>query len=193
MFRIQIGNPIPHYLYLSSEKTLAASNLLDIFEGAFSSSHITESLFFVFDGIFIPIDFDDGCLINELPSFLRKLIFENYQGELNFSFSGQNAHQFNIDFTCINNDVQLEIKIYSYGNQEIENIFKNKRIKLIVRKSDFIAEWKMVLKKYLDLFEEANQKYDIRLENPESYDELKALINAIPYYGILYKHLNAAS
>lgn len=195
MFFIQVGNPF--FDFSTATQPLEPSDVMGLISGAFYNQEYypTEKLMIFWKGIFLSLDFDEHGFIWDLPYVLDLIINKNHQGKASIKFTDQNGINLILELECFETEIKLGIHCIHYtSNSDVQKLLRSyNNHKLTMLRNDFLAEWKMVLKKYLDLFEEAIQKYDIRLENPDSYDELKALFNAIPYYGYLYKHLNAAS
>lgn len=183
MFIIQVCNPYPRPL----EPNDTFYSVMDVAVSAFPN--VTESWYLIWMGVSLPISYDDDFIRCTIPSVLQKML-DQPEGEI----EGGPAEQ-SYSFWWKVSWKNAEIEIVAEWERppcrsEIRELLKSKCSTLKLPLADFLAEWKMLLRKYIEIYEEMKKKYQINLVYPNSYLELQELVRSIPRYGSMYQDFN---
>jgi hypothetical protein len=176
-FYIQVSNPtfqIPDESYDDSLK--------EVIEAIFP--YECELIFIVWNGLPVPImyKYDLSLIINSILSLINLLLFHE---DRNFSvnlacFTFSTSWHFNLSDGVLIITSAWRIEGENKKQEYEDRLNEYNRIE--IKKSDFLAEWKMLLQKIIEAIEKSNLKVD-----KKSLRYLHKTEKAIPRFGRQYQ------
>lgn len=163
-------------------------SVLDI--GGTAFPHVTESWFLIWQGIPLPMPYDDHFTRYVMPNILRKMVEKSEGHEV----GGPTEQDYSFLWEMKWKDNKIEITadwLSPPCRSEIHVLLQSECSTLTLSLDDFLAEWKMLLRKYIEIYDKLNKEFHINLLYPDSYFELKDLVSLIPKYGLLYEEFNS--
>lgn len=173
-FAIQTGNPIANYSKLKEYTFKDAAENIFILN--------TENAIMYWNGICIPLDYKYtiGDILNSILEMLESLL-DNDEGDKRILFFESN---FLTTWQLSWNKNQLTIISYwnSVPNAKVIVDILEKNNKIIIDKSLFIAEWKVLL----ITFKNNLLKFYAHAKEVEGFDKLESIEQRIKHKGCLY-------